>query len=174
MCVHVRTLLCRCMDVRGRVHTATRNPFLCRCVDDGVCPCTTSKDCACVHACSCALGTRAYGLLENAREGNEESHNELLDLLATVRSLLQGLRKIKDLQSQVRFLTYRTHTNPRAPTSATYAHMDSVTYAHMNERSACFPSPRRLVRACVCPHLVFSCKDRLMRMRGAWLSFCAD
>ncbi len=70
-----------------------------------MCPCTISKI-VCVCMRNVRVGARAYELLENVREGHEESRTELLDLLDSVRSLLQGLRQIKDLQSQVRFLPY--------------------------------------------------------------------
>jgi hypothetical protein len=93
-------------------YSDTNHAFLCRCmnyVDLRVrAPQARSCVCACVIV---RVGARAYGLLENVGEGNEESRTELLDLLSSVRSLLQGLRQIKDLQSQVRFLTFmHAHT----------------------------------------------------------------
>jgi len=90
------TFLCRCMDY---VDFCVRAPQVRLCV------------CACVIV---RVGARAYELLENVSEGHEESRTELLDLLASVRSLLQGLRQIKDLQSQVRFLPcMHAHMKPR-------------------------------------------------------------
>jgi hypothetical protein len=93
-------------------YSDTNHAFLCRCMNYVDLRVRAPQARSCV--CTCVIvrvGARAYGLLENVGEGNEESRTELLDLLSSVRSLLQGLRQIKDLQSQVRVLTFmHAHT----------------------------------------------------------------